>query len=112
MQIGDFHVQAAEESYEREAKRAIEAETERVFTYDAGSLYIQQTYRQRTETAVVPLNMALVACELLQTCKDLLAFIKTHDMGGDWCQDNYPAIQKARRVIRRAEDGPAKGEDA
>lgn len=37
--------------------------------------------------------------DLLAACEALLSFIKGHDMGGDWYQENYPAIQQARAAI-------------
>jgi len=72
---------------------------------DGGSLYIHQWRGVASQITVIPLNMALMACELLTCCKDLLSFIEAHNMGGDWCQDNYPTIQKAKKMIRRAEEG-------
>jgi predicted ATPase len=40
---------------------------------------------------------------LLAACKGLLDFIQTFNIGGEWCQDNYPAIKAARAVIAQAE---------
>ena len=78
-------------------------ETKYEFVLDCGSLYIHQWQGIASRTTVVPLNMALMACELLTCCKSLLSFIEAHNMGGDWCQDNYPSIQKARETVRQAE---------
>ena len=58
--------------------------------YDTGSLYIHEWQGVGSKTTVIPLEMAKAACELVQTCQGLLAFIEAHNMGGDWCQDNYP----------------------
>ena len=32
-------------------------------------------------------------------------FIKACDMGGDWCQSNYPVIIEAKAAIKEATDG-------
>ena len=74
------------------------------FVEDCGTLYIHIWRGVASQTVVVPLQMAMMACELLQCCKSLLEFIKAHDMGGDWCQDNYPTIVNARATIAKAED--------
>lgn len=44
--------------------------------------------------------------ELLAACRGLLRFIKTFNMGGDWRQDNYPAIKAARAAIQKTETAP------
>ena len=75
------------------------------FSYDAGSLYVNEDRGVTRRTSVVPLHLAVMSCELLQSCKVLLSFIEAHNMGGDWCQDNYPAIREARAIIRQAENG-------
>ena len=75
------------------------------FVLDSGSLHIHKWMGIASKTTVVPLNMALMVCELLTCCKDLLAFIKAHDMDGAWDQEQYPTIRKARETVRRAEDG-------
>ena len=75
------------------------------FVLDCGSLYIHKWMGMASKTTVVPLSMALMACELLTNCKELLAFIKAHDMDGRWDQDQYPTIRKARETVSKAEDG-------
>lgn len=35
----------------------------------------------------------------INALRELLGFIKRFDLGGDWCQDNYPAIKNARAVL-------------
>lgn len=54
--------------------------------------------------SVAPCNKPLIkaAPDLLDACKGLLDFIRSFDMGGDWCQDNYPAIKAAQAAIAKA----------
>jgi len=47
------------------------------------------------------------APDLLEACKGLLAFIESFSFGGDWCQDNYPAIKAAKAAIAEAAPAPA-----
>lgn len=75
------------------------------FVLDGGSLYVHKWMGVASSTTVVPLSMALMSCELLTCCKELLAFIKAHDMGGAWCQESYPAIRNAKGIVRKAEAG-------
>ena len=48
--------------------------------------------------------------DLLAACEALLSFIKGHDMGGDWYQENYPAIQQARAAIAAVRAPETKGD--
>jgi len=52
-------------------------------------------------TVTMPVTLMLMAPDLYQAVQDLLAFIKANDMGGDWCQENYPAIRRAKEVLGR-----------
>lgn len=45
---------------------------------------------------------------LAKACTGLLRFLKSCDMGGDWCQDNYPAVKAARAAIKEANARPTK----
>lgn len=74
-------------------------------TVDAGTVYIHKVQGIASKTTVVPLTMALMACELLICCKNLLSFIEAHDMDGRWDQEQYPTIRKAREIVKNAEDG-------
>lgn len=75
------------------------------FVLDCGSLYIHKWMGVASKTTVVPLNMALMACELLSTCKELLDFIDIHELACVYCFDKYPTLRKAREVVKNAEDG-------
>lgn len=59
-----------------------------------------------SDEAIANASLITVAPELLAVCQGLLEFIKTFDMGGDWCQDNYPAIKAARAAIAKAQPAP------
>lgn len=55
------------------------------------------------EEAKANIKLIVSVHYLLAACKGLLQFIKTFDMGGDWCQRNYPAIKAANAAIAQAE---------
>lgn len=49
----------------------------------------------------MPVTLALIAPDLYQSCRELLGFIKAHDMDGQWNLDAYHTISHAQEVLAR-----------
>lgn len=75
-----------------------------------GEYALASTYPQRGPDGIAAhdadANARLIAAapDLLAACKGLLQFIKTFNVGGDWCQRNYPAVKAACAAIAKVKD--------
>jgi hypothetical protein len=72
------------------------------YIVDENGVYVARVNHKLANWRELSLLFA-AAPDLLAACKGLLDFIQTFNIGGEWCQDNYPAIKAAHAVIAQAE---------